>query len=321
MAQNSNSEHDLSVLVCTWNNSRRLRLMLEALCQCEIPSGVRWEVVLVNNNCTDDTDTAAQEFAGRLPLVCVHEPEQGKSAALNTGMRHVRGRLVVHGDDDILPATGWIAAYWRAYCARPCGWYFGGPVASEFEGEPPHPELLALAPASVRGLSYGEEELELEAGRWFIGLNWAAPAEALRRAGEYSTQLGPNPASGGDRVGEETEMMMRLGSQGCRAWWVPEARVRHLIPASKSCLGHIAARMESAAAAEVLSRPESARGRTLVGVPLWAYGRALHLAARWAYSRLRGRRGYWAYLEWRRLKGAVTAHRERRVSGRSRAHG
>ena len=58
---------DVCVMLCTWNNSSRLRITLDAIAQCEVPEGLCWELVLVNNNCTDDTDAVAAEFAERLP--------------------------------------------------------------------------------------------------------------------------------------------------------------------------------------------------------------------------------------------------------------
>ncbi len=67
---------DISILICTWNNSKRLRIALDFISHCTIPKGLDWEVVLVNNNCTDDTDKVVEDFSSKLPLKYVNEPIQ-----------------------------------------------------------------------------------------------------------------------------------------------------------------------------------------------------------------------------------------------------
>ena len=78
---------NVSVIICTWNNCRRLAITLDAISQCVIPPNLQWELVLVNNNCTDETQRVAREFANKLPLVYVEEPQQGLSRAKNKGLR------------------------------------------------------------------------------------------------------------------------------------------------------------------------------------------------------------------------------------------
>ena len=46
---------DVTLLVCTWNRAERLDETLTSLARRNVPSGVRWEVVVVDNNSTDDT--------------------------------------------------------------------------------------------------------------------------------------------------------------------------------------------------------------------------------------------------------------------------
>ena len=150
--------NDLSLVLCTWNNAARLRITLDAIAQCNVPEGMRWELVLVNNNCTDATDAVAAEFAKRLPLHLVHEPAPGLSRARNAGLSAATGDLVVFTDDDVRPYPHWLAAFWDAYRRYPEGHYFGGPIESEFEGVQPDERLVALAPPSVRGLDYGPTE-------------------------------------------------------------------------------------------------------------------------------------------------------------------
>ena len=124
---------DVSVIVCTWNNPKRLATTLAAIRQCRIPQDMRWELVLTNNGSTDDTRAVAQDFAGGLPLVYLEEPRPGLSLAKNAALRTATGRLLVFTDDDVTPCGDWLATYWTAYRDRPSGYYFGGPIGSEYE--------------------------------------------------------------------------------------------------------------------------------------------------------------------------------------------
>src|SRR5690349_20687774 len=59
----------ISVVICTWNRSRLLRKTLEHMTNLDIAPGTRWELIVVNNNCSDDTETVLDDFQNKLPLV------------------------------------------------------------------------------------------------------------------------------------------------------------------------------------------------------------------------------------------------------------
>ena len=151
---------DISVILCTHNSDNRLRTTLESFCQLNRPEGVEWELVAVDNNSTDRTEKVIRTFEGRLPIDYVYEPEQGKSRALNTGVDVAQGELIVFTDDDVKPTPDWLGAYWEAYQKRPEGYYFGGPIDCEYEGDSPDDDLLQAAPPSVSGMDYGSEPHE-----------------------------------------------------------------------------------------------------------------------------------------------------------------
>ena len=47
----------VTVAICTWNRAALLNQCLQQMTQLKIPDGVQWELVVVNNNCTDTTDS------------------------------------------------------------------------------------------------------------------------------------------------------------------------------------------------------------------------------------------------------------------------
>jgi glucosyl-dolichyl phosphate glucuronosyltransferase len=297
---------DLSVVICTWNNSRRLAVTLEAVSHCVIPDGLAWEVVLVNNNSTDGTAAAARAFADRLPLVYVEEPRQGLSRAKNAGLGAASGRLVVFADDDVTPCAGWLEAYWGAYRRRPEGFHFGGPLTCEREADTLDAELLRLASPTLDGLDYGPDERLLGDLEYFVGGNWACPAEALRRAGPFDVRLGLDASLGRRRSGEDNDLLYRLRRLGVAPWYLPQARAVHFMPREKCSLQYLVA--EAAASGEysaVIGRPGfflrrrpalrrwcRREGPMLGGIPVRLSLKVAALGGEWLLARVRSRSGY-----------------------------
>lgn len=313
-------------MICTWNNCQLLGSALTALAKCDIPEGLEWEVVVVNNNSTDSTEEVVHSFTRLLPIAYVYERRQGLSWARNAGLARASGRLAVFTDDDVKPCEGWIASYWSAFQEKPSGFYFGGPIISEFEGTAPDEALLRFAPFSVKGLHWGDAPKILGNGECFIGVNWACPLEAVRALGGFNVHMGLNPSSGKVRVGEETYLMKQLSLRGFSPWYVPGAWVRHNVPARKCTLKHIAERAEAGAAYLALADPPRLDSTpTLGGVPRWMYRRAVELWLRWLKTRLSGQKAYEEYVEFRSMLGTMRGIRELwsagRLPPRGRRHG
>ncbi len=301
---------DVSIAICTWNNAERLRITLDSLCKCAIPEGLQWEIVLVNNNSNDHTDCVVESFKDRLPLISLYEPKQGLSQARNRALSSTHGRLVIFTDDDVKPCLGWIEAYWRSYLENPSGYYFGGPIRSEYETQGFDHRLLDVAPLCVRGFDLGALPKVVE-GDYFLGANWACPTEGLLRVGEFDVSRGLNPESGKVKTGEETELMIRLQEAGWRGFYLPDAHLQHFVPAKKCTLKHIASRME-AYGYELASRDYDRKdARLLFGIPRWMYRSALTYYMRYISKRMRCAPWYKEYTSFIQYIGFMKGVRQR----------
>ena len=317
---------DASVIICTCNNGGRLATTLETMSRCVVPRGLRWEVVLVNNNSRDDTPTIARRFADVLPLVYVEEPRQGLSRAKNAGLSTAAGHLVIFADDDVTPSREWLASYWAAFQAKPARYYFGGPIASEYEGGRPDDEMLRVAGHSITGLDWGSAARPLDESERLYPANWACPAAAIRAAGEFDPRLGLDASLGRRRVGETFDLMDRLTRLGLAAWYIPEARVIHFVPRAKCTIEFLGQNSEAIGAYSVraarphrflLRRPDlrawcEKRGVAVAGIPWPLYLTTAVLGARWLVARILGRKGYAEYVSWRFCVGRMKAYRELR---------
>src|SRR5262249_4803687 len=128
---------DLTVAICTWNRAELLDRTLAQLRHLEVPPGVSWELLVVNNNCSDHTDEVLARHAPHLPLRRLFEAEQGLSASRNRAVAEAPGELILRTDDDVLADPRWLAEYVEAAKRFPEAGFFGGTIDPWFEVPPP----------------------------------------------------------------------------------------------------------------------------------------------------------------------------------------
>ncbi len=228
----------VTVSICTWNRAPLLRSALESLRAVEVPEGVRFELLVVDNGSSDETPEVLREHASALPLRVVCEPEPGLSRARNRATAEARGELLLWIDDDVQVEPGWLAAYLEASRRHPDASFFGGATLPWFERPPPawiaeSWERLADVWA-IRLLP--PEPAPVDPGRLPVGANFAIRT-AVQRRHAYDPRLGRRREE--LTSGEETAVLRRLLAQGDTGWWVPDARVRHWIPAERLAEPHL----------------------------------------------------------------------------------
>lgn len=95
----------ISVILCTYNRAESLRDTLRILAAQRLPHGVPCELLVVDNNSSDRTRHVVEETQAAFPwpLRYLFESRQGKTYAMNHGVRESRGDVIVLTDDDTLP--------------------------------------------------------------------------------------------------------------------------------------------------------------------------------------------------------------------------
>jgi glycosyltransferase involved in cell wall biosynthesis len=213
-----------------------LRETMRSLCSVAAPANQDWELVVVNNNCTDDTDSVLELFEDKLPLRRIHEPRAGLSNARNAAVAAARGQYVLFTDDDVNFSPRWLVAYAEAIARRPSASVFGGPIVPLFEGGAP--EWLKRAMPNI-GTAYGLRDLGAQpfpfsaedSGRLPFGANYCVSIEAQVRF-PYDPRLGRRanaPLIGG----EEIAVLQGILNSGGEGWWVPDAYIEHRVPRNR----------------------------------------------------------------------------------------
>jgi glucosyl-dolichyl phosphate glucuronosyltransferase len=220
-----------SVVIATYNRAADLRETLASL--ANLSPHDSWEVIVVDNNSSDDTRHVVNEWASRFPveLRYLSEPRQGRSPALNTGIRAARGSIIATTDDDVRVPADWLD---RAADAlqRTGGDYVGGRVLPIWGG--PRPEWLSNRPgkqwAVIALLDHGSDMLEFGT-RVPLGVNMAFTRAAFDRVGLFDPDIGRRA---GTLLGQEVrEWCIRARKVNMRGFYVPDMMVRHVIPPSR----------------------------------------------------------------------------------------
>src|SRR5262249_52776756 len=271
----------VSVAICTWNRAKLLDQTLAELHKLCIPTGVTWELLVVNNNSSDETEAVIARHSGPLPIRRLFEPQQGLCHARNCAVAAAQGELLLWTDDDVLVHPDWIAEYVKASCAWPKASFFGGTIDPWFVSPPPrwvlrHLDLL-FGPYAIRQL--GEDIRPFAGDETPFGASMGFRTE-VARAHLYDVRLGH---IGKSLIGgEETDLFARLSRAGHTGVWVGTARVQHYIPAERLHLGYVWSWFRSKGK-EYQRQGVVGAGKVLWGAPRWGWKKYWlgRVAVRW----------------------------------------
>jgi glycosyltransferase involved in cell wall biosynthesis len=95
----------LTVVVPAYNEEKTISIILNKLKSCRSAFNVEKEIIVVNDCSKDDTNGAVERFVKGNPDMNIrlvsHQVNQGKGAAIRTGIRHATGDCVIIQDADL----------------------------------------------------------------------------------------------------------------------------------------------------------------------------------------------------------------------------
>jgi glycosyltransferase involved in cell wall biosynthesis len=221
---------NVTVILCTYNRSESLGKTLSSLARSIVPASIEWEILIMDNNSNDQTRAVAEDFCTRFPgrFRYLFEPQQGKSYALNSGIRQARGDVLAFVDDDVTVEPAWlnnlVAPFGDARCVAT-----GGRTLMAEAFTPPR--WLALeGPYNLGGILAAQFDLGDKPCRLNLapfGANMAVRKEMFQKYGLYRLDLGPSPSRDVPRPNEDTEFGRRLLAAGEQVMYEPSAVVYH----------------------------------------------------------------------------------------------
>ena len=224
----------LEVVICTYNRAPMLDRALETLRQQRTSFSVAWSVLVIDNNCTDDTSAVVERHrrAG-LKVAMEREPEQGLTPARRCGVESTTAPWIAFIDDDCLLDERWIEEVGQFAREHPdCG-AFGGRVVLKWESEPA--DYVLRFPWAYASQDHGPEPTPVDC---LVGAGMVIRRAALEECGWMSRQFLADRISGRVVSGGDVEIALRVGS-GHELWYAPTCILDHVIPRSRATFGYL----------------------------------------------------------------------------------
>lgn len=95
----------LSIIVPAYNEAATIVRILDKVKSVQLMGNMRSEIIVVNDHSTDDTETVVRQYMAAHPQsgirLLVHDRNQGKGAAIRTGIQEATGDCVIIQDADL----------------------------------------------------------------------------------------------------------------------------------------------------------------------------------------------------------------------------
>jgi glycosyltransferase involved in cell wall biosynthesis len=211
---------DLSIVVSTFNRAGDLTRFLDSLKRMEVPRHQTWEIIVADNNSTDETRKVVERAAtGHEDQVCyMFESRQGKSFALNSALSRVRGRIVAFTDDDAIVRADWVSSIINFFDKHPDAVCVGGKVELFDPADAPTSTRVSETASVIDLRSFSAVYIPI------IGCNMAFRANLIPQIGPFDTDIGPGSKFG---VAEDLDYLYRIVRANHLIYYEPSISLFH----------------------------------------------------------------------------------------------
>ncbi len=224
-----------SIIICTYNRQEYIKKCLESI-RNQGFSKENYELVIVNNKSTDNTDRICREFISEsedsgLNITYVTENQQGLSYARNRGILEAKGEMLIFLDDDAFADEQYLKSLNEFYVQNKNSMSaYGGKILPYLESEKPNWMSSFLMPL-MSVIDLGSKVKPFSKGKHPIGANMGVKAEVFKKYGAFNTELG---RVGKNLMGgEEKDLFDRIRKHNEKIIYLPDAFVYHVVPDSR----------------------------------------------------------------------------------------
>ena len=108
-----------SVVIPTYNRAEILKQALDALFKQSV-SPLDYEVIVVNDGSTDETAKTVKQFQKNYRnLKYIEQKNQGQGVARNKGIAKASGKIIIFGQDDIIPTNDFLYEHQKFHYLYP----------------------------------------------------------------------------------------------------------------------------------------------------------------------------------------------------------
>jgi glycosyltransferase involved in cell wall biosynthesis len=221
---------DFTVVIPTYNGASRVPDVLEKLRSQTGTENINWEIIVVDNNSSDETANVIQDMIVSwqevVPLQYVFEAQQGIAFARQQGVEFAQGEFIGFLDDDNFPYSDWVLqSYLFGKQSSKVGAY-GGQNHPIYQVDPPLnfkriQSFLAIRESGEEPFLFCPEKLQLPAG-----------AGLVVRKKAWLDHI-PHKLFNIKRGGNDYEISLNLYKAGWEIWYNPKMHLDHYIPSSR----------------------------------------------------------------------------------------
>lgn len=223
----------ISVVICTYNRASYIRDAMNSLYEQTL-SRQAFEVIVVNNNSTDNTEAICTAFIQEhadASFTYLNESKQGASHARNTGAAIARSPLLCFMDDDAIADTDYLERIVDFFDNHPDAGGLGGRIIPKYI--PSEPVWMSHFVSSLVGHFHYSESVSV-----FAPNKYPLESNMIIRKTDFDAIHGFNTALPGVmgtlRIGGEgKDFFFRLKALGRTIYYDPAIRVQHVVETSK----------------------------------------------------------------------------------------
>ena len=219
----------ISIIVCTFNRAQKLGDFLNRLESHVLKSNLDVEIILIDNNSSDETPKILAEYkaSSKLTVITVYEIRQGANYARNAGIKNARSQILVFTDDDVDFTDTWLVDFSNYLEKHPECQVITGKIIPKFTL--PKPEWLIDRMLNVYGQqNYGESSIDIQFPDFPVEMNKAIRMHIFDLYGGFSTEYSRDDKSLMSNDGKF--FFYRLSQNKEIVRYIPGACLFHIIP-------------------------------------------------------------------------------------------
>lgn len=221
------NQQSISLVICTFNRAKFIGEALDSLAKQTL-SPALFEIIIVNNNCTDNTDEICKNFIAQHPNLDINyvmETNQGLSFARNRGIAESKFPIITYIDDDAYAKIDFLERIYEFFAQYPNAVGVGGKVIPRYEIKEPdwmNPYLDGF----VAKMDKGDKQVKFKANEYPVGCNMTYTKEILQKVGGFNNKL--------KWRADDKYIGIQVRNHSDQVYYLPALEVEHSIDAYRT---------------------------------------------------------------------------------------